>query len=88
MAIKQYQAILDSYHNGQKRQMVEQIDEMTVGDFLFLLETDDLSDKLKLGILISYNRIKDRGWVVVMVRAGEAYVSLVPLWVCSYDYRK
>lgn len=60
MPMDDYKAILDSYHNGQKRQMVEQINEMTVGDFLFLLETDDLSDKLKLNILISYNRINER----------------------------
>lgn len=55
-----YQAILNSFYDGQKRQMVEQIDEMTITDFLDALESDQtfVTAPSKLEILISYNRIK------------------------------
>ena len=53
-----YQEIIDSYFNGQGKQMVKQINEFTLYDFVTYLQEDDtLNDSQKFEIMVKYVRI-------------------------------
>ena len=53
-----YQEIIDSYFNGQGKQMVKQINEFTLYDFVSYLQEDEtLNDSQKFEIMVKYVRI-------------------------------
>ncbi len=58
---EEMQIILDSYHNGQGRQMVEQIDEYGTYDFWADLQSSGLMTSLDIvELTIKYMRISNR----------------------------
>jgi hypothetical protein len=57
-----FERIVESYYNGQGRQMCEQIDDMGIYEFLYNCENNDImiDDITQLEILKKYLRIKNR----------------------------
>lgn len=60
--MKPYHSIINSFYNGQLKQMAEQIVEMTEADFLVELEADreTMAEEHKVELLIEYLRVKNR----------------------------
>ena len=56
--IKKFETIHLSYINGQKKQMVEQMADIDISDFLEWL-SDDRSVDRALALIISYFKIKE-----------------------------
>ena len=59
--IKKYEEVWMSYINGQKKQMVEQMADIDIADFLEWV-SDERSVDRALAIIIFYFKIKGNEW--------------------------